>query len=325
ATVSSAPFAAALEWRLVTVSGRVESVHRDGDSWRADLAVSGGSIPVMGLSRSSIPVEALVEGRNATVIGVVKRAYPTATDQRLALVPREPGDIKLGSAADATTGPDATDRSRPTPTTDARATRRPGDPTSTPTTPTASGNTAPGASARVTATTLPLSDLPASQGERVTVGGTVVAIDGFRLTVDDGSGTAVIRLVGDAASGAGTFGVGDLVNATGLVQRNAAGGIEIAVDDPAAISRRAQLSEAPTTTPRLPVTPDPEQAAATQLPPDDSPTNGALPVSILAIAFAVAAIVAALSVRPSARQRLSRALSATRAWLQTRLRVLRRG
>ena len=45
-------------------------------------------IAIAGLAGSGIPSTALIEGRQATVTGIVKRAYPTATDQRFSVVPR---------------------------------------------------------------------------------------------------------------------------------------------------------------------------------------------------------------------------------------------
>ena len=83
-SVRNGPIAAALEWRLVTISGLVEDLHRDGEAWRAEVALADGSVPVAGLERSGIDSTALVEGREATIVGIVKRAYPTASDQRFA-------------------------------------------------------------------------------------------------------------------------------------------------------------------------------------------------------------------------------------------------
>ena len=57
---------------------------RGARSSRSQAARSRSS----GIDRSGIASTALVAGRNATVIGIVKRAYPTSTDQRLAIVPR---------------------------------------------------------------------------------------------------------------------------------------------------------------------------------------------------------------------------------------------
>ena len=224
--VRTAPFAAALEWRLVTVNGQVESVHRDGDTWRAEITLSGGSVPVAGISRSGIDSTALVEGRSATIVGIVKRAYPTASDQRFAIVPRTSADIRLGADQSDPTTTTAQPGSTDDPNTGFGPWPTAGDPGSTYAT---GGSTSLPSSGPTTA----LADLAAHQGERVTIGGTVTAVDGARITVDDGSSIAVIRLFGDASAMVSLVAIGDLVNATGVVDRNATGGLEIAVDDPA--------------------------------------------------------------------------------------------
>ena len=179
-SVRTAPFAAALEWRLVTISGQVESVHRDGDSWRAEITLSGGTVPVVGISRSGIDSTALIEGRSATVVGIVKRAYPTASDQRFAIVPRTTADIRLGA-----------DQADPSHTTaEPGSTDDPGEvigPWPTNGDPGATSATGGSTSQPSMGPTTSLADLASHQGERVTIGGTVTAIDGARLTIDDGS------------------------------------------------------------------------------------------------------------------------------------------
>ena len=59
---------------------------------RPDRAASRGS----GIASTDLAV-----GRAATVIGIVKRPYPTATDRRFAIVPRQRADIVLGKAVPA--------------------------------------------------------------------------------------------------------------------------------------------------------------------------------------------------------------------------------
>ena len=208
-SVRAAPFAAGLEWRLVTITGQVESVRRDGETWRAEIALGGGGVPVVGLERSGIDSTALIEGRSATVIGVVKRAYPTATDQRLALVPRSPSDIRLGAgpagSSEPANGPGAT--SSPGAGSSPRASI-----------PLASGRVEPGQPSSYTVVTA-LADLSGYEGSRVAVGGWVRELDGTRVTLDDGSGTAVIRLAGEAAGVGAFISVGDLINARGVVER----------------------------------------------------------------------------------------------------------
>jgi hypothetical protein len=118
----AAPISPALEWRLVTITGKVEWVHKDGAAWRAELAVGNGGVPIVGLERSGIPSIALEAGRSATITGIVKRAYPTASDQRLSIVPRSAVDIKLGAAPQPTGHPGGP---TPKPGSTPRATPRP--------------------------------------------------------------------------------------------------------------------------------------------------------------------------------------------------------
>lgn len=230
--VRTAPLAASLEWRLVTVAGRVESVHRDGDAWRAELALAGRTVPIYGLARSGIPSTALVAGRMATVTGLVKRAFPTASDQRLAVVPRSSTDIALGRAVGAGASPPASGG--------------PGGPGG----PGEGGPGVPGPRGPVAAgpgggSGLPgspvvdvaLADLASYVGRPVRVGGRVERRDGARLVIADEAATAVIRLSGRAAVLAPLFATGELINAQGEVERNASGGLEIRVDEPGQVER----------------------------------------------------------------------------------------
>ena len=85
----------AQEWRLVTVTGRIDDVRKLGDRWRAEMLVAANRVVVVGQPGSGIAVTALVEGRMATVIGIVRRPYPTASDQRYAITPRTPADLRI--------------------------------------------------------------------------------------------------------------------------------------------------------------------------------------------------------------------------------------
>ena len=66
------------EWRLVTVSGRVESVHKLGDRWRAEIARRVDLVPVVGQPGSGIAVTTARRGRTATV----DRDRPPALPER---------------------------------------------------------------------------------------------------------------------------------------------------------------------------------------------------------------------------------------------------
>ena len=98
ATLTSPP-TAAQEWRLVILSGVVTDVHKLGDRWRAEVSLGGQSVVVNGLSGARIEAATIVEGRRATVIGIVRRPYPGASDRRWSVVPRGPDDVVIGDAA----------------------------------------------------------------------------------------------------------------------------------------------------------------------------------------------------------------------------------
>ena len=103
---STAAPSEANEWRLVSISGRVSSVHKLGDRWRAEIRVGSVEVVVVGQPGSGIASSALVEGRVATVTGIVRRPYPNASDRRFAITPRAPEDVTVagqaGSGGDAT-------------------------------------------------------------------------------------------------------------------------------------------------------------------------------------------------------------------------------
>lgn len=202
--LGSAPIGPALEWRLVTVTGTVEAVHRDGDAWRAELTLSGGGIPIVGLERSGIASTALEAGRKATITGIVKRAYPTASDQRLQIVPRNAADISLGAAQPSARPPGPTSHPQSTPRSTAHPSSRP---------PGSPGTTGP--------------------GSQLLVGGTVTSVDGTSVVLTDASGESTIELVGDAAPLAATLSVGDLVNARGTLTSDG----HVIVDNPGDLVR----------------------------------------------------------------------------------------
>ncbi len=87
------------EWRLVAVSGRVESVHKLGDRWRAELVVGTQSVAVVGQAGAGIQSTTLSAGQTATVVGIARRPYPSASDQRFSVVPRFPADVKVSGVA----------------------------------------------------------------------------------------------------------------------------------------------------------------------------------------------------------------------------------
>ena len=85
------------EWQLVAVTVRVLDVERDGDTWRAETTLgAAGDLPIVGLAGSGTSADGLEAGRAARIIGIVKRAHPSASDQRFGIAPRSGHDIELG-------------------------------------------------------------------------------------------------------------------------------------------------------------------------------------------------------------------------------------
>ena len=211
------------EWRLVRVSGIVLDVRRLGSTWRAELSVGGERVAIAGLAGSGIASTALVEDHPATIIGIVRRPYPTATDRRYQVVPRGPSDVALGpvglggsSGAGGLTGGQ--------PGTGSASTRQDPAPLD-----------------------VDLATLAEHVGARVRVGGLVVApaADGF--TLDDATAVASIVLTGDAAEFLGLLEPGDAVNATGIVARRH-GALVVIVESGAGLVRVGDLGQ------QLPVT-----------------------------------------------------------------------
>ena len=91
----AAPTAAHV-WRLVVVTGRIDDVHKLGDRWRAELVVGAHGSPIVGQAGAGIPVDRVIEGATATVVGIVRAAYPSASDKRASILPRSPADLQVG-------------------------------------------------------------------------------------------------------------------------------------------------------------------------------------------------------------------------------------
>jgi outer membrane biosynthesis protein TonB len=225
------------EGDLVRITGRVVDLRRLGDRWRAEVRTSGGTIVVAGLAGAGIPAAAIPEGAGVTVVGVVRRPHPAATDRRFAVVPRASGDVRVDDPARTVAGGPG----------------GPGDGGATAPRPGAlPGGLAPASDAPVDAD---LATLPGRAGALVRVGGLVVAVDDDRLLVDDGTATGDIRLGGDAAALLPLLEPGDAVSAVGKVTLAATGPI-VQVDDAAGLVRLGDLGEA------LPLDPGGSGAAA---------------------------------------------------------------
>lgn len=209
---------AATEWCLVRVRGTIAEVHRSGDRWTAELVAGSLRVLLVGLPGSGIAASAVTEGRSAIVVGIVKRPYPTATDQRFAVVPRSRADLDLGAAAATAIG---------------SAPPRAGAPDTSP----ASG--APGNPGTAAGPGLeggpdiPLSALADHLGATVRVGGLVTAVDRDGIRLDDGTATAQLAFEGPAADLASLLQPGDAVNVTGSPE--ARDEIVLVVTDPAGL------------------------------------------------------------------------------------------
>ncbi|MEO7664963.1 MAG: OB-fold nucleic acid binding domain-containing protein, partial [Candidatus Limnocylindrales bacterium] len=222
----------ASEWTLVRIAGTITKVTRLGERWRADVQVGGDLVLVAGLAGSGIPSTAVEEGRRATIVGIVRRAYPTSTDRRWSVVPRGSWDIALGPASDGGAGASAGHA----PSGAGRNGSGSGSGSAS-----AGGSQSSGAASGVT--TIDLATLADHVGELARVGGLVDsdAPDGFML--DDGTAIARIVLGGDAAVFADLIEPGDAIGVEGRVARAEAGAFVVVVTDPAGLVRLGALGE----------------------------------------------------------------------------------
>lgn len=235
ATPIERPPAEADEWRLVRVVVRITDIERDGDTWRAEAELADGAgLPIVGLAGSGIDGDLLEPGRSARITGIVKRAHPSATDQRFAVAPRSRKDIRLGrvTRVDDDGGDAAGDGAD-----------RDGD-----------DFAAAGASGGdVLAATL--GSLDGLEDRLVRVGGRVEQVAERRLTLDDGTARGSLRLADTAGRLDAAVRVGEVVNAIGRVQRHQQRGAEVVVGSVADVRRAADLARAGTATAEIrPVT-----------------------------------------------------------------------
>ncbi|HEY8799857.1 MAG TPA: hypothetical protein VIM20_04605, partial [Candidatus Limnocylindrales bacterium] len=217
----------------VLVRGDVVDIHKLGDRWRGELLVGGQRIPVSGLAGARIPSTTLVEGRTATIVGIVRRPYPSATDRRFAIVPRSPADIKLGGAADGDGSKPATGASGAGAGSAGGGTGPGGGPG--PDAGTTGSGTGP------SPTDIDIAEIRDHVGALVRVGGLVADLrsDGFGL--DDGTAMGRIVLSGPALEQLPLIETGDALNAIGSVEAAPSStdgtGFVVAVTDPAGIIR----------------------------------------------------------------------------------------
>ena len=215
----------AQEWQLVRIAGTVTTVTRLGDRWRAELRVGGTSVLVTGLAGSGIPSTLLVEGRTASVTGIVRRPYPSAKDQRWAIMPRGAWDVAVGPASGANT------------TTGAAATNAGSGGGAGPGTAYGRGG-APGEPLDVD-----LAALADHAGDLVRTGGLIAAITSDGFSLDDGTAIVPLVLIGEAAAFRNLLHAGDALGLVGRVEPSASG-FRLIVEDPAGLVRLGALGEA---------------------------------------------------------------------------------
>ncbi len=260
----------AQEWRLVTVRGRIDSVNKLGDRWRAELVVGKERVVVLGQAGAGIPVASVLKGHLATVVGVVRRPYPTAKDRRYAILPRGRSDLRV----DGVVAPDHMAGSGATTT--AGQTGQTGQTGGSG----GSGSTT-GANAAAVPTGAPptvpdadLADLASLDGVTVRVGGIVSDLlpDGFLL--DDGTAIGPVVLHGQAADLLPLIEPDDAVNVTGRVDSTERGWTVI-TDDPAGVVLAGDPTAAALPTPSG----DPTVGAGTVSEPVSPTTAGFGPFS----------------------------------------------
>jgi hypothetical protein len=282
------------EWQLVRISGTVLKVERLGDRWRADVALADGTkVAVSGQAGAGIPSTAVIAGRRITVVGIVKRPYPTASDRRFAVLPRGTSDVAIAPAGNGS----------------------PVQPlAATPKGTAASGGSAGGTtSGTAAADVTPDTDLAALSehiGERVRVGGLIAGVthDGFDL--DDGTALAHVELRGDMTELLPYLRAGEAVAATGTVELDDGAPI-VVVDASGSLLRVGTLGQA------LPIAggpipseePSADPAGAARLAADSALLGPDMaPTSLLAMALLTLASVAATLLRRRLVRRRLRAV-----------------
>ncbi len=222
----------AQEWQLVRVAGTVTKVTRLGDRWKADLRVGRVSVLIDGLAGSAIPSTLLVEGRTATIVGFVHRAYPTASDRRWAVTPRGTFDVAVGPRVAGAGGGSVGGSGGSA-----------GSGGGTGSSPTSYGGI--GATDGATAASIDLATLGDHLGALVQVGGLLGDVTGDGFALDDGTAVVTVRLVGDAAAFVELLHRGDAIGVVGRVVADPAQptGGRLEVEDPAGLVRLGALGE----------------------------------------------------------------------------------
>ena len=163
-----------------------------------------------------IPVDRVIEGRTATVVGIVRAAYPSASDKRASILPRSAADLRVSGASSSVAASGSS----------GSAGSVPGS-TGSPSDPTASGAATPD---------VDLADLATHEGRLVRVGGVVMDLGPDRFTLDDGTAVGTVVLTGEALELLALIEPDDVVNVTGTVVRTDDGWI-VTTSDPGALGR----------------------------------------------------------------------------------------
>jgi hypothetical protein len=270
------------EWRLVRVSGTVTDVHRLGDRWRAELSLGRDRVPIVGLPGAHIPSTTLADGRRASIVGIVRRASPGATDRRFAIEPRSARDIDLGPAV-AVPG---------------AAGRKAGGQGS---------STSPASSTPAGPIDVDIAALAHRVGQVVRVGGLIVEVLADGAQLDDGTATGRIVLTGEATAYATLLEEGDAVNATGVVARRG-DELVVVVDDAAGLARAGDLDPGasplvPSASPSSSPSPSRETRIAASAGPFGSlgipGAAGLASLMLLSVASAVVTVLRRRRVRPA--------------------------
>jgi hypothetical protein len=269
------PLSHAHTWRLVSVTGRVDDIKKLGERWRAELVVGSSKLVVVGQPGARIAKTALTEGRIAEIVGIVRPAYPSASDTRPSILPRTAADVRQTGPAGAAAAGTAQD-----------------DATSTGGTASASSS-ATGGDADVVDSDL--IDLASLLDHVVRVGGLVVDLRPNGFTLDDSTATGSVVLTGAAAELASLVEPGDAINVTGRVKEQPGGEIAVVVDDPSGLVLGSAIDNPGVMTPAGSDDPQPTpvgdvRIAATTDPMGLLPGAGAGLAGLVAVALASAGI-----------------------------------
>jgi len=270
------------EWLLARISGTVARVNRIGERWRAEVTLADGTdVLVQGQAGAGIPSTAIVLGSRITVSGIVRRPYPTASDRRFSILPRNAADIAITSGSGGGRGSHGG--------------------------PAASGSGAgSGASADPTAAAITpdtdLATLPDHVGQQVKVGGLIARTGDEGFDLDDGTALARVVLRGEMLALLPHLRNGEAIAATGVVEM-LDGAAVVVVDAGGTLVRVGALGEG------LPIgaTAEPAESDSGAAAPVTADATGGIggpaPVSFLALASLTSLSVLATLVRRRLAQR----------------------